>query len=103
MSTVVRSIGLSYSGNLVVFSTQKPVSSKAGVYVQDLREFHNNGGKFNPVLQANLEYQSNACLFSHLDDTIVFGSDYDGRPIPHVLKFRHPTRATPIIRIEEAG
>jgi hypothetical protein len=73
MPTVIRSIGLSYSGNLVVFTTQKPQTSKAGVFVQDLREFYSSGGKFNPILQVNLDQQSDACLFSHLDDSIVFG------------------------------
>ena len=73
MTTVVRSIGLSYSGNLVVFSTQKPATSKAGVFVQDLREYHNSQRTFAPILRVDLDNQSNACLFTHLDETVAFG------------------------------
>jgi hypothetical protein len=74
MPTVLRSIGLSYSGNLVVFTTQKQMTVKAGVYVQDLREPLNSEGKRPLILHAQPEQQSNACLFSHLDDTVIFGN-----------------------------
>uniref|UniRef100_A0A1I8AZ02 Serine-threonine kinase receptor-associated protein n=1 Tax=Meloidogyne hapla TaxID=6305 RepID=A0A1I8AZ02_MELHA len=47
VGSVVRSIGLSYSGNLAVLSTQKAISNRAGVFVQDLREFRTQNGQLH--------------------------------------------------------
>lgn len=68
MDTVVRSIGLSYSGNLVVFTTRKP-NAKASVYVQDIRAL----SKINNLMTADIDCESFASLFTHMDDCIAYG------------------------------
>uniref|UniRef100_A0A915P771 Eukaryotic translation initiation factor 3 subunit I n=1 Tax=Meloidogyne floridensis TaxID=298350 RepID=A0A915P771_9BILA len=87
VGSVVRSIGLSYSGNLAVLATQKAISNRAGVFVQDLREFSK---KFEPTLRIEIDQPSSTCLFSHLDDTIVLGTQ-NGQL--HLYDLRQPNDA----------
>uniref|UniRef100_A0A914KPT4 Serine-threonine kinase receptor-associated protein n=1 Tax=Meloidogyne incognita TaxID=6306 RepID=A0A914KPT4_MELIC len=88
VGSVVRSIGLSYSGNLAVLSTQKAISNRAGVFVQDLREFSK---KFEPTLRIEIDQPSSTCLFSHLDDTIVLDKTaqlHDSRTLQQLKKYK---------------
>lgn len=88
---VARSIALSYSSNLVAFTTQgRTIQQGPGpeqgssfnkepyLFVADIRERNNRGSDFvfnNFALQKPIEANCEACLFSHLDDTIVIGTE----------------------------
>jgi translation initiation factor 3 subunit I len=82
LKNVARSIALSYSGNLCAFTTQGRLSKEQSaqnepiLHVFDMREqpkFAENGTNF--VINQQLGASCEACLFSHLDDTIVVGTE----------------------------
>lgn len=68
METVVRSIGLSYSGNLVAFTTTKVAKTQPQLAIADIRE---SAESF--ILINTVSAQSDCCVFSHLDDTVTIG------------------------------
>jgi translation initiation factor 3 subunit I len=95
LQTVGRSIGLSYSGNLIAFTTTKIAMSPAVFCVIDQRDPKQIVGE-GDVFSANLDVQSDSCVFSHLDDTIVVGCSngkilqYDTRSPGDAVNFNQP-------------
>lgn len=68
MKTVVRSIGLSYSGNLVAFTTAKFSNTQPQLAIVDIRDPEKSF-----VLTKTVSAPSDCCIFSHLDDIVVIG------------------------------
>jgi len=91
VSTVGRSVSLSYSGNLVAYTTTKVAMSPPMMFVADLRD--RIGGE---VGQVKLNEPSNSCVFSHLDDKIIVGSEighlnqYDLHNFTDAVNFSEP-------------
>lgn len=68
MESVVRSISLSYSGNLVAFTTTKITKTQPQLAIIDIRDSEKSF-----VLTNTVSAQSDCCIFSHLDDAVVIG------------------------------
>uniref|UniRef100_A0A1I7YEN5 Eukaryotic translation initiation factor 3 subunit I n=1 Tax=Steinernema glaseri TaxID=37863 RepID=A0A1I7YEN5_9BILA len=88
--TVARSISLSYSGNIIGFTTNKMTKNMAALRIVDMREAQQSGGE-NPAMCKHLIDQCNSCCFSHLDDTIVIGSEKGELQMYDLRTFEEPT------------
>uniref|UniRef100_A0A0M3HT81 Eukaryotic translation initiation factor 3 subunit I n=1 Tax=Ascaris lumbricoides TaxID=6252 RepID=A0A0M3HT81_ASCLU len=73
--TVARSISISYSGNLLAFTTIKMTHNMATLYVYDIRDSAQIEGESLPALKHTLVNQANACVWTHLDDTLCIGTE----------------------------
>jgi len=91
---VCRSISMSYSGNLVAFTTTEMLESKATLLIVDIRDADQMNG-VTAIGQVFMEQSANCCVFSHLDDTITVGTthghlnQYDLRDLSDVSNFSH--------------
>lgn len=74
VATVGRSISFSYSGNLVAYTTTMVAMTQPMLFVADLRDPDQLNGE-RAVGQATLGVSSNCCVFSHLDDTVIVGTE----------------------------
>lgn len=72
LPTVGRSISLSFSGNLVAFTTTKITQNSATLRVVDLRDSEHIEGKQH-IINHVLDHQADSSVFSHLDDMVVIG------------------------------
>uniref|UniRef100_A0AC34FED5 Eukaryotic translation initiation factor 3 subunit I n=1 Tax=Panagrolaimus sp. ES5 TaxID=591445 RepID=A0AC34FED5_9BILA len=81
--TVCRSVALSYSGNLIAFTTTKIAKEQETLRVVDMRDADHMVGQGHIVHQP-LDSQS-TCIFSHLDDTIMLG-DQNGNLILYDIR-----------------
>ncbi|TKR96981.1 hypothetical protein L596_010916 [Steinernema carpocapsae] len=90
--TVARSISLSYSGHLVGFTTNKMTKNPAALRMVDMRDGDQMASEEKAICKT-LQEQCNSCVFSHLDDTIVIGSEkgtvsmYDLRDLEEPTSF----------------
>lgn len=73
--TVARSISMSYSGNLLAFTTIKMTQNMALLCVYDIRDGAQMSGDVPPALKHTLNNQANACVWTHLDDTVCIGNE----------------------------
>uniref|UniRef100_A0A7E4VVP0 Eukaryotic translation initiation factor 3 subunit I n=1 Tax=Panagrellus redivivus TaxID=6233 RepID=A0A7E4VVP0_PANRE len=89
--TVCRSVSLSYSGNLIAYTTTKIAMEQETLRVLDIRDSAHMQGNGH-VLHQPLDSQSKV-IFSHLDDTIMLGNNvgvltlYDVRANADALNF----------------
>jgi len=96
MSTVVRSICLSYSGNLAAVTTIKFANSMPSLRVMDLREGSHEGRGVSYMAHNTINSQSDTCIFSNLDNCIVIGCadgslhQYDLRVPGDAVNFSNP-------------
>ncbi|KAI1713593.1 WD domain, g-beta repeat domain-containing protein [Ditylenchus destructor] len=90
MPSNARSLGLSYSGNLVAVTTTKMMQTAPTLCVVDLRE---SPPSF--IMQNSVSSQSESCTFSNLDNCIVIGCNdgsihqYDLRQPGDAVNFNH--------------
>jgi len=95
VATVGRSISLSYSGNLVAYTTTMVAMTQPMLYIADIRDPDQLNGE-RSAGQAILGNSANCCVFSHLDDTIIVGgtnghlNQYDLRNLSDVVNFSQP-------------
>ncbi|EJW72377.1 hypothetical protein WUBG_16715, partial [Wuchereria bancrofti] len=68
--TAARSISLSYSGNLIAFTTIKMTQNVASLFIYDIRDGSQMSGENQPTFRKSLQTQANSCVWTHLDDTI---------------------------------
>ncbi|KAI6241327.1 Eukaryotic translation initiation factor 3 subunit I [Aphelenchoides fujianensis] len=84
VGTVGRSVSLSYSGNLVAYTTTKVAMNDPMLFVADIRDpsqLHDpeqppeqhNPASLNSVADVRLDVSCNRCVFSHLDDMVTVG------------------------------
>uniref|UniRef100_A0A8R1XM78 Eukaryotic translation initiation factor 3 subunit I n=1 Tax=Onchocerca volvulus TaxID=6282 RepID=A0A8R1XM78_ONCVO len=91
--TAARSISLSYSGNLIGFTTIKMTQNVASLCVYDIRDGSQMSGENQPVFKKSLQTQANSCVWTHLDDTICVGNEkgnvhqYDIRKGDDIVNF----------------
>jgi len=91
LTNIGRSIGLSYSGNLAVCTTQQ--MTQPSLCIMDLRDGQITG-------QVTLSAASQASIFSHLDDAVIIGCEkgglhqYDLRDLRDVVTFSTPHNGT---------
>uniref|UniRef100_A0A0N5ALX1 Eukaryotic translation initiation factor 3 subunit I n=1 Tax=Syphacia muris TaxID=451379 RepID=A0A0N5ALX1_9BILA len=76
-NTSARSISMSYSGNLIAFTTNKMTKSSASLRVVDVRDSSHFTGDFS-VFMTEFDVQANACVWSHLDDQFCTGNEKGG-------------------------
>lgn len=74
---------MSYSGNLVAYTTTKVSQDDAMLYLVDIRDphqlvdpsnnTHNAATEVDSFGHVNLSFTTSRCVFTHLDDMIVVG------------------------------
>uniref|UniRef100_A0A183E4N5 Serine-threonine kinase receptor-associated protein n=1 Tax=Gongylonema pulchrum TaxID=637853 RepID=A0A183E4N5_9BILA len=72
--TSARSISLSYSANLVAFTTIKMTQNMASLCVYDIRDAQQLKGE-QPLFRKSLQTQAFSCVWTHLDDTLCIGNE----------------------------
>uniref|UniRef100_A0A915DXK8 Serine-threonine kinase receptor-associated protein n=1 Tax=Ditylenchus dipsaci TaxID=166011 RepID=A0A915DXK8_9BILA len=91
-----RSVSLSYSGNLAAVTTSRVGQTPASICVMDLREAGSKGSGASYLFRELVETPSEACVFTNLDDVVVFGysdgslAQYDLRQPETFLNFSNP-------------
>lgn len=88
ISTPVRSISMSFSGNLVAYTSIKVSQSLPTLVVVDMRDSGQMKGE-GSVGYAALENSAECCVFSHLDDKIVVGKFKNCLFFRNCFNFRH--------------
>jgi translation initiation factor 3 subunit I len=72
----VRTCGFSYSGNLVLYSTDKAIRNECFLYVRDIREPVSSKSVLEiPITSRNDFTKITSAIWSNLDDNIVTGHD----------------------------
>lgn len=72
VGTVARSISLSYSGNLVAYTTTLVSQARPMLFIADLRDSSQLNSE-QASGHVTLNHSSNCCVFSHLEDAIIVG------------------------------
>ncbi|CAB3407181.1 unnamed protein product [Caenorhabditis bovis] len=83
--TPMKSCGFSYSGNLIVYTTQKMTKNRSTVQVRDTRDSAMMSEAVEPIFIAHFDINAGTAVFNKLDDEITIGfesgliSQYDLR------------------------
>lgn len=73
--TPARSISISYSGNLVGFTTMKMTKNRSALTVVDVRDQSQMTVDGEPLFRAEFDNSAVACTFSQLDEKITAGNE----------------------------
>ncbi|CAD5207474.1 unnamed protein product [Bursaphelenchus okinawaensis] len=71
--TVGRSVSMSYSGNLLAYTTTKVALTPPKLFIADIRDAAHVSG--DSTIEISLDsVGANCCTFTHMDDTVVIGT-----------------------------
>lgn len=73
VKTVGRSISLSFSGNLIAYTSTKVSMNPSELTVADIRDPSHMEGQ-DSAFCIGLDQNSHCCTFTHMDDTVVVGT-----------------------------
>lgn len=82
--TPARSVSISYSGNLIAFTTMRMTKNMSAVCVVDVRDPETLNPE-TPLLRSQFDQSAVNCLFSTLDDRVTVGNE-NGLLLQYELK-----------------